>query len=149
MNFAALVRSLTLAVLTATPAFSAEPQFSNPVLPGDYADPSVIRTGNEYWATATSSEWAPLFPLLRSTDLTSWELVGNAFEDLPEWAVGNFWAPEIWQHKGRYYMYYVARKRGGPLAIAVATADKPTGPWKDHGPLVAQEVGSIDAMPVA
>ena len=30
--------------------------YNNPVLPGDYPDPSVIRVGRDYWATATSSE---------------------------------------------------------------------------------------------
>jgi xylan 1,4-beta-xylosidase len=122
--------------------------FSNPVLPGDYPDPSVIRIGDEYWATATTSEWAPLFPLLRSRDLVNWEHVGNIFERRPDWAVGNFWAPELHEHKGRFYVYYVGRKRGGPLSLAVATADTPTGPWTDHGPMIGQEAGSIDAFPV-
>src|SRR5262249_54048253 len=30
----------------------------------------------------------------------------------------------------------------------VATADKPAGPYSDRGPLVCQDAGSIDAMPV-
>src|SRR5262249_48938445 len=48
---------------------------------------------------------------------------------------------------GRYYIYYVARQRGGPLSVAVATADKPSGPYTDHGPIVAQPQGSIDPAP--
>jgi len=122
--------------------------YRNPVLPGDHPDPSVIRVGDEYWATATASEWAPLFPLLRSRDLVNWEHVGNIFERRPDWSVGNFWAPELLEHKGKFYVYYVGRKRSGPLSLAVATADKPTGPWTDHGPLIGQEAGSIDAFPV-
>ncbi len=122
--------------------------YANPVMAGDYPDPSVIRVGDEYWATATTSEWAPVFPLLRSTDLVNWDHVGNIFERRPDWAVGNFWAPELFEHQGKFYVYYVGRKRGGPLSLAVATADKPTGPWTDHGPLIGQEMGSIDAFPV-
>jgi xylan 1,4-beta-xylosidase len=122
--------------------------YKNPVLPGDYPDPSVIRVGDEYWATATTSEWAPLFPLLRSGDLVNWEHAGNIFERRPEWAVGNFWAPELFEHQGKFYVYYVGRKRGGPLSLAVATADKITGPWTDHGPMIGQDAGSIDAFPV-
>jgi beta-xylosidase len=136
---AALLAMLVLAV----PARAA-----NPVLPGDYPDPSVIRVGDEYWATATSSEWAPLFPLMRSRDLVTWEHAGNVFARRPDWAVGNFWAPEIAEHKGKFFIYYTARKRGGPLSVAVATADKPAGPWTDHGPMVSQDAGSIDAVPV-
>lgn len=122
------------------------PTYTNPTLAGDYPDPSVIRVGKDYWATATSSEWSPQFPILHSRDLVNWEVVGSVFSKRPDWAVGNFWAPEITKHNGRYYIYYVARKRGGPLSVAVATADKPQGPYTDHGPLVSQAMGSIDPV---
>src|SRR5215207_8895392 len=75
-----------LASLLLTSSLAAA-TYSNPVLPGDFPDPSVIRVGNEYWATATTSEWAPLFPLLRSRDLVNWEHVGNVFQKRPEWSV--------------------------------------------------------------
>ncbi|HWS56347.1 MAG TPA: family 43 glycosylhydrolase, partial [Pyrinomonadaceae bacterium] len=122
--------------------------YTNPVAAGDYPDPSVIRVGRDYWATATSSEWAPEFPILHSRDLVNWETVGTVFPTRPAWSVGNYWAPEISQHRGRFYVYYTARKRGGPLCVAVATARRPAGPYTDHGPLVCQEVGSIDGFPV-
>lgn len=142
--FGPIVLSLWLALTLQT---NAEVLYKNPVMSGDYPDPSIIRVGKEYWATATSSEWGPQFPLLHSTDLVNWEISGTVFAHRPEWAVGNFWAPEIIEYKGKYYIYYVGRQKGGPLAVAVATADKPSGPYTDHGPLVAQEVGSIDPIP--
>ena len=70
------------------------------MLPGDYPDPSVIRVGNEYWATATTSQWAPIFPLLHSTDLVHWRLVGNIFHTPPSWSAGSYWAPEIAEDRG-------------------------------------------------
>ncbi|TXK49106.1 family 43 glycosylhydrolase [Pontibacter qinzhouensis] len=123
--------------------------YSNPVLPGDYADPSVVRVGEDYWATATSSEWAPLFPLLHSKDLVNWATVGHVFpESLPEWAEAHFWAPEIAHENGKYYIYYTAKKKGGNLCVGVASASSPTGPYTDHGPLICQEVGSIDGFEI-
>ncbi|WP_225411199.1 family 43 glycosylhydrolase [Stigmatella hybrida] len=116
----------------------------NPVLSGDYADPSILRVGDTYWASTTSSEWAPHFPLLRSTDLLHWELVGPLFESEPTWAEGNYWAPELATDNGRYFVFYTARKKGGPLCVAVATATQVSGPYTDRGPLVCQELGSID-----
>jgi len=47
--------------------------------------------------------------------------------------VANFWAPEISEYHGKYYVYYVGRKKDGPLAVAVAMAEKPSGPYKDYG----------------
>ena len=123
-------------------------QYQNPVRAGDYPDPSVIRVGDEYWATATSSEWAPHFPILHSRDLVNWEVKGYVFERMPEWTKANFWAPEIAQYQGKFFIYYVARQASSNrLAVAVATARHPAGPYTDHGPLIAQEAGSIDPVP--
>ena len=122
--------------------------YENPVLRGDYPDPSVIRVGGDYWATATTSQWAPIFPLLHSTDLVSWRLTGSVFQSPPSWSAGSYWAPEISQDAGRFFVYYTARRKGGPLCVAVADAGSPQGPYTDRGPLVCQDAGSIDAAPV-
>lgn len=129
------------------PQFTSGADYHNPVIPGDHPDPSIIRVGKDYWASATSSEWGPQFPLLHSTDLVNWEQKGVVFEHRPDWAVANFWAPEIASFLGKYYIYYVGRKQNGPLGVAVAIADKPSGPYVDHGVLVAQAAGSIDPVP--
>jgi beta-xylosidase len=118
------------------------------VLPGDYPDPSVVKIGDTYWASATTSNWAPAYPLLKSKDLVNWQTTGHVFTKKPEWADYYFWAPEITYEKGKVYVYYTAHKKNGNLCIAVASADKPEGPYKDHGPLMCQEVGSIDAFPM-
>jgi xylan 1,4-beta-xylosidase len=118
------------------------------VLRGDYPDPSVARIGDLYWATATTSNWAPVFPLLASSDLIHWETKGFVFQTLPEWADYYFWAPEISSEGGKTYVYYSAHQKGGNLCVAVASADSPEGPYTDHGPLVCQKYGSIDAFPM-
>lgn len=124
-------------------------QIQNPVLPGDFADPSVVRVGDDYWATATSSEWAPLFPLLHSKNLEEWEMVGHVFPDnSPSWAEAHFWAPEIAYDNGKYYIYYTAKKKDGPLCVGVASATNAKGPYRDHGPLICQEAGSIDGFQI-
>jgi beta-xylosidase len=121
----------------------------NPVLPGDFPDPSIAKVGDTYWATATTSTWGPIFPLLKSTNLTDWELVGHVFpNELPAWADYYFWAPEISQEGDKTYIYYTAHKRGGNLAVGIAVADNPAGPYRDLGPLVGQKDGSIDGFPM-
>jgi beta-xylosidase len=143
------LRSLLVCTLSAGATISAakgaEVMYENPVLPGDHPDPSIIRVGRDYWASYTSSEWGPQFPLLHSRDLINWRQTGAVFfTNRPDWAVGNFWAPEISHFKNRYHVYYVGREKNGPLAVAVADADKPEGPYTDRGPMVAQPQGSID-----
>ena len=118
------------------------------VLPGDHPDPSVVKIGDTYWASATTSNWMPVYPLYKSEDLVNWKISGNVFNTLPAWADYYFWAPEITYENGKVYMYYSAHKKGGNLCLGVASADKPEGPYKDHGTLICQEVGSIDAFPM-
>ncbi len=120
----------------------------NPVIPGDRPDPSVIRVGDDYWATTTSGSWEPGFPVFHSRDLVKWEVAGAVFENTPGWMIGDFWAPEITSYGGRFFVYYTGRRTDGRLCVAVATASTAAGPYTDHGPVVCQEVGSIDAMAV-
>jgi xylan 1,4-beta-xylosidase len=127
---------------------SSQALYHNPVLRGDFADPSIIRVGNEYWASATSSEWGPPFPLLQSTDLVNWKQVGTVFADVPDWAFGKFWAPEIQEDNGQFYIFYTAHKKNGPLCVGSASANSPSGPFTDNGPLVCQDVGSIDGFSI-
>jgi len=140
------MKKILLLALSLSPIFPAE--FLNPVIPGDYPDPSIIRVDGDYYATATTSEWAPIFPILHSRDLVNWETIGAVFQKRPGWSVGSYWAPEIHESNGKFFVYYVARKKNGPLSIAVATADKPAGPYVDRGPMISQAAGSIDPLPV-
>jgi xylan 1,4-beta-xylosidase len=125
--------------------------YTNPVIAGDFPDPSVIRVGEDFYATATSGGWSPHFPILHSRDLVNWKVIGAVFDKKPAWAKGDFWAPEITVDKGRFFVYYTARRdegagKKGTLCVAVAVAEKPDGTWQDKGALVCQEMGSIDAF---
>ena len=122
---------------------------SAPIIPGDHPDPTIIRVGETYWTTSTSGGWGPEFELFRSSDLRHWNAVSSVFPHTPDWATDDFWAPELVYDAGhpehsRILLYYVARKRGGPLCVAAATANDPAGPYTDHGPILCQTDGSID-----
>jgi xylan 1,4-beta-xylosidase len=118
------------------------------VMPGDHPDPSVVKIGEKYWASATTSNWGPIYPLLSSKDLVKWNLEGHVFSQLPPWADYYFWAPEVSYENGKVYVYYSAHKKDGNLCVGIASADRPEGPYKDHGPIICQAVGSIDAFPM-
>jgi xylan 1,4-beta-xylosidase len=122
--------------------------FGQLVLPGDYPDPSVVKIGNDYWASATTSNWGPIYPLLKSSDLVNWETKAFVFNQVPSWADFYFWAPEITYENGKVYVYYAAHKVNGNLCLGIASADKPEGPYNDHGPLMCEPAGSIDAFPM-
>jgi len=126
--------------------------YTNPVIAGDFPDPSVIRVGaDDYYATATAGGWSPVFSILHSKDLVNWKTVGSVFPQKPTWAKGDFWAPEIAQDKGKFYIFYTGRRddgkgKKGTLCVAVAVSDKPDRDYVDKGALVCQEMGSLDGF---
>ena len=149
-NYHRILATLCILIGFSSSALAQSLTFANPVLAGDRPDPTVVKIGKSYYASATSNEWAPLFPIFKSDDLVNWELVNYVFPDgAPDWAKNNFWAPELSYdaEQNKIYAYYTARdKESNRLSVAVASADSPEGSFKDHGPLVAQEYGSIDAF---
>lgn len=116
-----------------------------PVIPGDLADPSILRVGNTYYATGTSSEWSPEYPLYTSKDLLHWKRQGYVFPKTPSWAASSYWAPELFYRKGVYYVYYCARRTAdGIVCIGVATSKDPLKGFTDHGVLLQWDKEAID-----
>ena len=105
-----------------------------------YGDPAVLRLGGEdacYYLLVTSNDAPDSFPIIRSRDLTAWELVGFVFPEgyKPDWAadgryVSDYWAPEMHLIGDEFRVYFVARRKGTlELSIGVAKSASPTGPF--------------------
>ncbi|MDE6402509.1 MAG: family 43 glycosylhydrolase [Muribaculaceae bacterium] len=141
------ITALLCSVMFCTISVAQHPgYFTNPVIRGDMADPSVIHIDDTYYATGTSSEWAPFYPVYKSRDLVNWQLTGHIFDRQPEWTKSSFWAPELFYHNGKVYVYYTARNKSNVSYIGVAVADLPTGEFTDYGPVVEHGTEAIDAF---
>lgn len=119
-------------------------EYRNPVWDGYLADPQVIKTRGVYYAYGTGEErGGKQFPVLRSKDFAHWEFVGNALETVPEPKMKDYWAPEVAERDGRYFLYYA-----GDGKMRVAVASDPAGPFKDAGKLLfPDEPFTIDGSP--
>jgi len=116
-------------------------------IPGDFPDPSIIKAKDTYYAVATSSEWAPHFPIYRSKNLQTWTQAGYVFDKAPEWTSGSFWAPEYYYINGVYYIYYTARRKSDNVScIGVATSQYPDHGFRDRGIVVSFGKEAIDAF---
>ena len=104
--------------------------FLNPVLSGDHPDPSVLRDGDDYYLTLSSFEAYPGLPIWHSRDLVNWQPIGHGIKT----NVGSIWAPDLIKHKGRYYIYFPARRggtEGSTRSNFVVWADDIHGPWSE------------------
>ncbi len=128
------------------------PTYVNPVWPDYFADPFVLRVGEDYYAYGTGNPAARLggleFEVLHSRDLVTWRSIGGALEPLPDPALTDYWAPEVAEHDGRFWMYFSAGTGDVGQRLRVAVADQPQGPFRDCDvQLTPDEPFSIDAHP--
>ncbi len=120
-----------------------------------YGDPAVLKTDDGYFLVATSNDAPDAFPILRSEDLKTWVHEGFVFpeDSAPEWTahgkkVGDFWAPEMAKVDDEYWLVYTARQRSNALAIGLAKAPSPLGPWRDLGrPLLSGHAINTTDLP--
>lgn len=118
--------------------------YHNPVWDGYLADPQVLFHNGYYYAYGTDPTGeGRRFPVLRSNDLAAWTFMGKVLEPVSEPPLKEYWAPEVIEHQGRFYLYYA-----GDRKMRVAIANNPLGPFNDTGRLLfPDEPFSIDGHP--
>lgn len=124
--------------------------YQNPLGITRIGDPCVIHTPDGYYLYATSADHGYLG--WRSDDLVAWEPLGMVFDSRQSpnsWGVVEYWAPDVVERDGRYYLYYSSAPTsvGNNLRIGVAVADHPAGPFVEAigAPLFDFEYMTIDA----
>src|SRR5689334_18808925 len=126
-----------------TASFSWRPLLTENVHPQilvGYGDPAIFKADDGWWLVATSNDAPDAFPILHSTDLEHWEPKGFIFPagSEPSWAakgrnMADFWAPEMAKVGDEYWAVFTARQATNALAIGLARASSPLGPWNDNG----------------
>jgi len=124
--------------------------FRNPVYRTDATNPSGYAENGVLYVVTDPSTLKPfdeckagektyIFPLVKSSDLHTWELAAEgALDTRPAWAKDDFSGPSIFKvHGDRYNLYYTAtHKDTNRLSLGVAWSDTITGPYtSDTDPL--------------
>ncbi|KAF8607491.1 hypothetical protein BDV93DRAFT_435080 [Ceratobasidium sp. AG-I] len=84
--------------------------FQNPIIPGFNPDPSILRTGNDYFIATSTFEFFPGVPIYHSKDLIEWTTIGHAFNRPNQLMMrgtapsGGIFAPTLRYNKGYYYL---------------------------------------------
>ncbi len=107
--------------------------FQNPLFAGDYADPSIVRVGRDFYLTHTTYRYSPGLLIWHSRDLVNWTPIANALPQLAD--KGEVWAPDFVEHQGRFYIYYPQD------GLFVVHAPDPRGPWSQP---VSLGINNID-----
>lgn len=142
ISVASLLLTLALcdSVLLAQPGVT----YQNP-LPVAFGDPYVLHTNGKYYMYGTGGGARNGFAAYSSVDLINWKHEGqvyhasnvNGWSDSTAAWNGAYWAPEVYEHNGKFYMFYSAQWKQNPgkevenFRIGVAVADGPGGPFID------------------
>ena len=92
------------------------------------ADPTIFKDQGKFYLYGTGNPQG--FPVYESDNLKSWKPAkgsdnGLALKRGNVFGTQGFWAPQIFLHKGVYYMAYTANEQ-----IAIAKASSPVGPFR-------------------
>jgi len=119
------------------------PEAKNPILPGWFADPTIVKFGDIYYIYATTDNemlgsGAPT--LWYSNDFQNWYNYTMEVPTLSDVNLRNFWAPDILKGEdGKYYLYFGNCQAG--CNIYGYVSDTPYGPWSklhdDDKPVIA------------
>ncbi len=128
---------------------------SNP-LPVKFGDPFILLASDgRYYMCGTGGGAVDGFSAYSSDDLKAWKYEGQVYHgNTPDsWTVASFWAPEVYERDGKFYMFFSADWKHNPgnelenFRIGVAVSDHPTGPFRDlsDAPLFDPGYPVIDA----
>src|SRR5688500_3106729 len=130
-----VIRPIVLTLLLAPLARAEAPAtYTNPLpTPEQIADPFVFREGDTYYLYGTAARDGLL--VWTSSDLVNWQPRGHAFKRTDDgWARRDFWAPELFKHRDKYYLHFTANggDRQKPVRrLVLAEGDSPLGPFRE------------------
>ncbi len=132
LNLSTMKKSILLFLFTLAGWILYAQEYPKVIIPGDYADPSIVRDGSDYYMTHSPFYYAPGFLIWHSRDLINWKPVCRA---LSAWE-GSAMAPDLIKYKNRFYIYYPSAGTNW-----VTWADDIKGPWSEP---VDLKVSGID-----
>lgn len=113
------------------------PAYRNP-LDVAFGDPFILHAADgKFYMYGTSGDIRG-FRVCVSDDLVTWQKGDVVYDgNASAWGTDCFWAPEVYERDGRYYLFFSANWRHNPngdletFRIGVAVADSPSGPFSD------------------
>ena len=112
---------------------------NNPIIWSDVPDPDIIRIGECYYMVSTTMFYTPGVPIMKSTDLVSWEIVSYVYDILEDndtcnlqngknaYGIGS-WAASLRYNNGIFYVCFMSYDQG--KTYIYQTTDIENGTWK-------------------
>lgn len=100
--------------------------YMNPVIPGDHADCTLTKVGNDFYTTGSSFNPTPV--IYHSTDLVHWKAIAQpvsaAWSGYGDAPAGGCWGGQVVYHGGKWWDFFKSNS-----GMCFVSADSVTGPW--------------------
>ena len=110
-------------------------------------DPFVLTHNGKYYMYGSRAVEQFGFDVYISSDLENWSEPKSIFERTEDfWGVKDFWAPEVHEYNGKFYMFATFKPENSFRGTAILACDTPDGkftPWSD-GMITPPEWSSLD-----
>ncbi|MBC8485105.1 MAG: family 43 glycosylhydrolase [Bacteroidetes bacterium] len=105
----------------------------------EFGDPYILKASDGLYYMVGTGGVKDGFKMYSSSDLVSWNDEGRIYRGNTDtsWSIANFWAPELYEYNGKFYLFFSADWRENPAGelenfrIGVAVSDSPTGIYVD------------------
>ena len=102
--------------------------YINPIIPGNYGDPSIVRKGNDFYMAYSRGDG---FIIWHSTNLINWKPINRVFFE----GYSKVWAVDLQYFNGKFHIYLPIQYYPGRIENEkgfgnfVSTATDPAGKW--------------------
>jgi beta-xylosidase len=134
------ILAFTAIMLLSGNQISQGQQAENPIIFADVPDISIVRVNDTYYMSSTTMHMSPGVPIMKSKDLTNWQIVNYAYSTLGDNDALNLnngknaygrgsWASCIRYHNNTFYVSTFSSTTG--KTYIWSTKDIEKGPWKE------------------
>lgn len=96
-------------------------------------DPFILPYGDKYYMYGSRVGKQKGFDVYISDDLENWSEPKSVFEKNADfWAEKDFWAPEVHEYKGKFYMFASFKAENVCRGTGILVSDSPDGEFKVH-----------------
>lgn len=117
-------------------------------------DPFVLPYEGKYYMYGTRVGDVNGFDVYVSKDLENWSTAKTVFKELQDeetgeatfWGTQDYWAPEVYEYDGKFYMFATFKGETGCRGTSVLVSDKPDGMFTPHseGALTPSDMDCLD-----
>ena len=140
--------TLFLLALLSTSCGNKKVAYQNP-LPMAFGDPFLLKASDGKYYMYGTGGVSNGFKVYSSDDLVTWTDEGPIYQGgtSDSWATDCFWAPEVYERDGKYYLWFSANWKENPISLPALSKSCSTNRYSTPAILSSTQTYSLTMLP--